>query len=194
VASVHYWSFPSQIAVIDCAGKLVGEYWHRGHLTHIGIADLRGDGAPQAILGGVNDAPEYKQATILVFDPAAVNGASCSPAGEPYFGGFGSGTQKVEVFFPRTPVSRNQEFNRVIQIFVADGRITVSITEGISEDNPNSVVYDFDFQFNIIGAFLSDTIKARYRELEALGIIEKGSVDAEGERLRKQVRILRPSI
>ena len=60
--------------------------------------------------------------------------------------------------------------------------------------NPNSVVYDFDFQFNIIGAFLSDPIKARYHKLEASGIIEKGSVDGEGERLRKQVRALRRSV
>jgi hypothetical protein len=114
LTSVHYWSFPSQVVVLDAAGKLVGEFWHRGHLRHLGVADLDGDGVPHVLVGGVNDAPEYKQATLLAFDPAAVSGASCSPTGQPYFHGFSPGTQRAEIFFPRTPVSRDQEFNRVI--------------------------------------------------------------------------------
>jgi len=191
VTSVHYWSFPNQVAVLDATGKLVGEFWHRGHLRHLGVADLRGDGVRHVLLGGVNDAPEYKQATLLVFDPEAVSGASCSPTGRPYFHGFPPGTQRAEIFFPRTPVGRDQEFNRVIQLLVAADRITASITEDISEENPNSVVYEFDFQLNLLGVFLSDTIKTRYHELEAVGRIPRGTIEGEGERLKREVRILR---
>jgi hypothetical protein len=77
---------------------------------------------------------------------------------------------------------------------VAPDRITASITEGISEENPNSVVYEFDFQLNLLGVFLSDTIKARYHELEAIGRIPRGTIDGEGERLKREVRILRRSV
>lgn len=193
VTSVHYWSFPSQVAVLDASGKLVGEFWHRGHLTHIGVADLYGTGRPHVLLGGVNDAPEYKKATLLSFDPNNVSGGSCLPAGEPYFQGVGPGTQTTEMFFPRTPASLDQEFNRVQAIMVASRRITVLVAEGISEDSANQVIYDLDFHLDVISAFLSDPLKARYHEMEATGLIHKGAAEVEGERLRSQVAILRRS-
>jgi DNA-binding winged helix-turn-helix (wHTH) protein len=191
--SVHYWSFPSHTVVLDSAGKLLGEFWHRGHLNCMASADLRGDGFPQLLLGGVNDAPEYRQATLLVFDPEKLAGSSCSPAGETYFQNLGPGTQTAEMFFPRTPVSRGQEFTRVAQIIVADGRITVLTAESIVQQDINRVIYDLDFQLNVIDAFLTDPIKARYHELEARGQIPKGSIASEGERLKKEVRIVRSS-
>jgi len=194
ITSVHYWSFPNQIAVLDAGGKLVGEFWHRGHLTHISVSDLRGDGAPQVLLGGVNDAPDYKQATLLMFDPGAVAGASCAPTGESYFQGFAPGTQEAEVFFPRTRINRDQEFNRVNSIIIADRRITVTVAEGTSELSTSFVLYDFDFHLNIISVFVSDPIKARYHEMEVNGEIRRGSIDGEGERLKQQVKVLRRSV
>jgi hypothetical protein len=194
ITSVHYWSFPNQIAVLDAGGKLVGEFWHRGHLTHISVADLRGDGAPQVLLGGVNDAPDYKQATLLIFDPGSVAGASGSPTGGSYFQGFAPGTQEAEVFFPRTLVNRDQEFNRVNSILIADSRITVTVAEGTSELSTSFVLYDFDFHLNIISVFVSDSIKARYHEMEANGEIQKGSIEGEGERLKQRVKVLRRSV
>lgn len=191
--SVHYWSFPSHTVVLDSAGKLLGEFWHRGHLNCMASADLHGDGFPQLLLGGVNDAPEYRQATLLVFDPEKLAGSSCSPAGDTYFQDLGPGTQTAEMFFPRTPVSRGQEFTRVAQIIVADGRITVLTAESILQQDVNRVIYDLDFHFNVVNAFLTDPIKARYHELEARGQIPKGSIASEGERLKKEVKIIRSS-
>jgi hypothetical protein len=60
VSSLHYWSYPNQVVVLDANGKVQGEFWHRGHLDHIAVTDLDDDGEPEIILGGVNDAPEYK--------------------------------------------------------------------------------------------------------------------------------------
>lgn len=187
-------SFPSAIAVLDSNGKLLGEFWHRGHLNYVHAADLRGDGAPYVLLGGVNDAPEYQQATLLVFDPEKVAGSSCAPDGRPYFQGFAPGTQKAEVFFPRTPVSRDREFNRVMGITVTPGRITVTIAEDIHLTSTDFVTYDLDFQLNVIGAYLSDPIRKSYRELEAAGKIPKGFVDGENERLKSQVRVFRSGV
>jgi hypothetical protein len=82
VSSNHHWSFPNQVAVLDGkTGKLLSEYWHRGHLLHMTITDIDGDGEPEVLLGGVNDAPEYKQATLVVFKVPMISGASKNPAG-----------------------------------------------------------------------------------------------------------------
>jgi hypothetical protein len=191
VVNNHYWSFPTQVASLDSSGRLMAEFWHRGHLTHMAIADLDGDGEPEVLLGGVNDAPEFKQATLLIFDCRSISGASSSPTGERYFQGFGAGTEKAEVFFPRTPVSKTQEFNRLTYLTIGAGRITAFIGEGISELEPCYVIYDFDFQLNVISATFSDALTIRYRELEAKGLIVKDSVSTDPESLKQQVRVLR---
>jgi hypothetical protein len=191
VVNNHYWSFPTQVASLDSSGQKVSEFWHRGHLTHVAVADLDGDGAPEILLGGVNDAPEFKQATLLIFDCRSISGASSSPTGERYFRGFGPGTEKAEIFFPRTPVSKGQEFNRLTYILIGAGRITVLVGEGIGETEPCYVIYDFDFHLNVISATFSDPLKIRYRELEANGLIAEDSVFTDPERLKQQVRVLR---
>ncbi|MDE3167563.1 MAG: hypothetical protein KGN36_17305, partial [Acidobacteriota bacterium] len=43
--SIHNYSFPSQLAILDGrTGKVAAEYWHRGHLMRLAVADLDGDG------------------------------------------------------------------------------------------------------------------------------------------------------
>jgi hypothetical protein len=189
--SNHYWSFPSQVAVLDASGRLVSEFWHRGHLTHVASADLNRDGHTQILLGGVNDAPEYKQATLLVFDSKAIAGASSSPSGERYFKGLRPGSELAEVFFPRTAVSRLQEFNRVSSILVGTGRIVVVVSEGIIDLSSSNVVYELDSQFNTISVVLSAELKARYRALERNGRIPRGSLVHDEARLGQEVKVLR---
>jgi hypothetical protein len=189
--SNHFFSFPSQVAVLDPSANVVSEFWHRGHLTHVGIADLNGDGRTELLLGGVNDAPEYNQATLLVFDPNAIAGASSSPAGDRYFKGFGVGTEVAEIFFPRTTVSLLQEFNRVSGVLVGTRRIVVIVSEGIVDLSPLNVIYEMDFQFNTMSVVFSDDLKARYRELETNGTIPRGSLARDEARLRVDVKVLR---
>jgi len=191
VSSHHYWSFPDQVASLDAAGTTVSEFWHRGHLLHMEIADLDGDGYPEVLLGGVNDAAEFRQATLLVFDYRSISGASSCPTGERYFQSFEPGTEKAEIFFPRTPLSKGQEFNRVKNILLGTDRITIIVAEGIAEADSPGVIYDFDFRLNVIGVALSDPAKMGYRALEAKGEIPKGSELTEPERLKREVKIFR---
>jgi hypothetical protein len=47
-------------------------------------ADIDGDGEPEILLGGVNDALEYKRATLVIFDHRNISGASKNPNGGVY--------------------------------------------------------------------------------------------------------------
>jgi hypothetical protein len=155
------------------------------------VADLDGDGQPKVLVGGVNDAPEYKQATLLVFDHRSISGASSSPSGERYFRGCGLGTEQALVFFGKTLLGQRHEFNRVSDIIVEAGRITVVVSESETYPDTNFVLYELDFKLNILSATLSDQAKTRYREFEASGEFPKGSVLTDGERLKREVRVLR---
>jgi hypothetical protein len=131
VVSIHNYSFPAQLAILDGkTGKAVAEYRHRGHLNHLAVADLDGDGEPELLAGGVIDAPEFAQATLLVFDHRRVRGATPDPKGGSYFQGIAPFAAKHTVFFPKSPVAQRQEFNRIEQITVQPARILVDVAEG----------------------------------------------------------------
>ena len=190
VSSNHNWSFPDQVAVLNGkTGELVSEYWHRGHLLHMASADLDGDGEPEILLGGVNDAPEYKRATVVIFDHRNISGASKNPKGGVYFHGMNPGTEKKVIFFPRTPISKNLEFNRVSVLKSESGRIRVNVVENTGEDGPY-VVYEFNYQLRPINVALSNTLMERYRELQASGHLPKESFDNITERLKSSLLIL----
>lgn len=192
VSSNHFWSFPDQIAVLDSNGSVVGEFWHRGHLRRMAIGDINGDGIPEIVFAGVNDAPEYKQATALVFDAQSISGASSSPTGERYFRGFDAGTEKAEMFFPKTPLCLGQEFNTVSNLMIKAGRIVAFVAEGIHDNSPY-VVYEFDSQLSVINVTLSNEARAIYRSLEAKGEIPPNSIEADEARLKREVKVLRRS-
>lgn len=86
VSRNHFGSYPDQVAVLNSAGQLVSEFWHRGHLRRMEVQDVDEDGEPEILFGGVNDAPEYSCATLLAFDHRSISGASSSPSGKRYFG------------------------------------------------------------------------------------------------------------
>ena len=88
------------------------------------------------IFGEVNDAAEYKRATVLVFDQDAIAGASSSPSGVRYFEGFATGTERAEIFSPQTPTSLAQELSLVAHVLVRHERLLVFVAEGIETDEP----------------------------------------------------------
>lgn len=66
--SVHSRTFPNQVVALDGrTGANLGEYWHSGHLLHLAIADLDGDGVEEILLAGVNNG--YKSQPWLCLTP-----------------------------------------------------------------------------------------------------------------------------
>lgn len=191
VSSHHHVSFANQVADLDGNGKLISEFWHRGHLTLVEVADLDGDGEPQILLAGVNDAPEYKRASIVIFDHRRISGGSRSPRGLGYFSGVGAGTEKAEIFFPRTPLSVSQEFNRVVELNVFPNRIQAIVGEGILLKEANLVFYELDYGLNVKSVTLNDYAVASLRKLEENGELPKGAHLTEPERLRRGVIVIR---
>src|SRR5438128_1763873 len=106
------------------------------------VTDLDGDGEPEVMLGGVNDAPEYANATVVIFDHRWISGASINRSGVPQFQALAPGTEKSIIRFPRTPLSQNLEFNRVREIVERGSRIIVIVVEGTDERAP-CVDYEF---------------------------------------------------
>jgi hypothetical protein len=192
VTSFHHVSFPNQVAVLDGrTGKLISEYWHRGHLRHIEAAELNGGPTPLVLLGGVNDAPEYKQATMLAFDRGQISGVCRNPNGAPYFQSMAPGTETVRIFFPRTPVGAGKEFNIVSHVRVNDGRITVMVVESIIEPDTTYVVYELDHSFKILNVTLSDTFQENYSRLQLSGKVRNESMNTVADRLGQAVIIER---
>ena len=191
VSSQHSYSFPNQVAILDGqTGKVVSEYWHRGHLNFLGTVDLDGDGQPEILAAGVNDAPEYKQATLLVLDPRKLSGATPHPKGGSYFRGIPPVPAKRTVFFPRTAVSQTLEFNRAWAIGIQPERLIIQVVESIALDSPDTVIYEFDYGFRLRNVALSDALQNHLIALQDRGEAPKEPVAVIAERLKREVVVL----
>ena len=184
--SVHY---PNQVVVLDAQGKITGEYWHSGHLRRLSTADLDRDGIPEAILGGANVG--WHKATLVVLDPRNVSGASTQPPGDPHqLQGFPPGSEKAVVLFPRSCLGKHEEFDIVSQIRVTDNRITVVVQQSVNEYVGYYLVFELDWNLNLITVRPSDTFQARHREMEVQGLLDHPYSEAEMAAL-KQLKVIR---
>jgi len=185
VSSNHYLHNPNQIAMLDINGKLVSEYWHSGHLLSVAHADLNNDGIEEILLAGVNNG--YRQATLVIFDSRNVSGVSSQP-GRQILELF-PGTEKAVILFPRTCVSKESSYNRVMELHVTrERRVMVAVAEGISEaKNPGVMIYELDFNLNVINARPDSHLQEAHRALELQGLLDHSWTEEENERLKQQV-------
>jgi len=189
VSSNHYLHNPNQIAMLDNKGNLISEYWHSGHLLSIVCADIDGDGIEEILLAGVNNG--YGLATLVIFDPRDVRGASTQPFRqlldcEP-------GTEKAIVLFPRTCLSLDAPYNRAHSVWVTkERRIVVPVVEGVSEaKNPGVMVYELDFGLNVVSARPDSHLQEAHRLLEAEGTLDHSWTEKETDDIRSEVTVNR---
>ena len=188
VSSNHYLHNPNQIAILDARGNLVSEYWHSGHLYSVAHADLNSDGNEEILLAGVNNG--YRLGTVVIFDSRLVSGASTQPGRQIL--GMGEGTEKVVILLPRTCLSKLAPYTRVSELRITrERRIVVVVSEGVSEArNPGGMIYEFDFDLNVVNARPESHLQEAHRELEAKGEIDHSWTEEENERLRREVVIM----
>ncbi len=191
VSSNHHLHNPNQIAMLDSKGKLISEYWHSGHLLHITHFDINRDGIEEVLLAGVNNG--YRQATLVIFDPRNVRGASVQPGRQIL--GFPAGTEKSVVLFPRTCVSQNSPYNRVTGLHVTrERRIVLAIAEGVSEGrNPGVMIYELDFGLNVLSARPDSHLQESHRMMQLEGKLDHSWTEEENRDLAQSVAIKRKS-
>ncbi len=187
VNSIHDWSFPDQVALLDPAsGRLESQYWHRGQFRCMAVADIFGK--PLVLLGGVNDAPEYHQATLVALDTTGVAGSSADPDGRPYFDGMAAAKERCAIFFPNTQLTPAGWFAQVGDIRAEQERLTVAVFEPIDNEY---IVYEFDHDFRLLTVAASDIWVKGYLQLQAEGKASRQPISAALAHIRDSVRVIR---
>jgi hypothetical protein len=128
-ATTHYLYYPSQSVLLAPDGRVLGEYWHSGHLNHLQAADLENDGRTKFYLAGISNA--WNAATLVILDQDHFAGASQEPQSPDHqLLGFPPGAERSRIIFPRTCLNTTFDpYNPVATLSVNDGEILVQTME-----------------------------------------------------------------
>ncbi|SRR5579871_4631110 len=193
ISSNHYVSHANQVAFLDVDGRVIGEYWHPGHLLHLEQADLDRDGGNELLLAGVNNGNH--QATLVIIDPLKVSGiVTPKEMQDRQFEllNMSAAHERAVVFFPRSCVSIAQPYTRATAVHVTRERIVVQVAEGFGEGFAG-FVYELDFRLHVVNVVPTGLqVEQRHQELEAQGKLDHPFDAAkECERLRAAVIVRR---
>jgi len=180
VITGHMIQSPSQLVVLDCLGKVSGEFANWGRLFDISFLDHEGDGKKEVLIAGVND--EYRAGFLALFDSSNIKGSSpqtesaaCKDCG--------AGSERYYLIFPRTDVDEilapDKESIESMQV-LRNGQ--VQLCTAIS-----NIFFILDSQMRLLDVQGSDSFWLRHRELKAAGKISSELNDAYYEKLKKGV-------
>lgn len=145
VAAFHNPYWPAQVAVLSAEGKLLGEYWHAGHLHQAEFADLDRDGRPELYVGGVSNS--QRCATLIALDPENLRGASKEENPDYQLLDLPPAQERARLLFPRTPVSLRYADFCGAQILVPEPEgLRVHVREPVHD---SIVVYYLDRQLHL---------------------------------------------
>lgn len=164
----HVTWYPTQVSLLDARGKLLGEYWHAGHLGQAAllIEDLDEDGRKEIIAGGTNN--DFQQACLLVLDPKNISG--CSPASSNadfQFRDLPEGTQEYYLLLPRTTINQAMNLRNyivTIQLF-SEEKILEVTTHEFTKEVSCRMMYNFDFRMNPLLSRPTDILTEAVKEL-----------------------------
>jgi hypothetical protein len=168
VSSIHDPWWPNQIAMLDSNGKTVSEYWHSGHLDHLTLADLDGDGREEIVATGISNG--YHQATLVVLDPDRVFGASTEAARpELQIHGMGVAQERLRLLFPRSDLNKTLSvYNAAQDATIEHGRIRLSVAECLQP--PSCLMwYEFDRHFELETAYADEQFRTAHAQFYAKG-------------------------
>jgi hypothetical protein len=179
VISYQYPQWPCQLALLDCRGRELGEFWNSGYLVDICYHDLDGDGREEMIAGGVDN--EFG-GCLIVFDPERIEG--CSPqTGEFRSDELRAGSEKYYVRFPRSDIS------------LALGDIVEGLLHFGITNNKRIVAYtiynlgfEFDFRLRCLNVDWGHGFMIRHNQLAAAGKIRSALDAAYREAFRRAIR------
>jgi hypothetical protein len=163
LSSFHDPLYPDQIALLDSKGKTLSEYWHSGHLEHLTLADLDGDGKQEIVATGISNG--YHEATLVVLDPEKVFGASTEAARpEIQIHGMGAANERLRLLFPRSDLNRTLSvYNEGEEPTISADRIRFSTRE--CQKYPGCVIwYEFDRTVHLLSVLADDGFRSAHSE------------------------------
>jgi hypothetical protein len=168
ISSIHDPWWPNQIAILDSHGKTISEYWHSGHLEHLTLADLDGDGREEIVATGISNG--YHQATLIVLDPDRASGASTEAARpELQIHGLGVAQERLRLLFPRSDLNRALSvYNAGQEATIEQGRLRFSVAECL---HPQGcfIWYEFDRNFNLVTAYADEQFRSAHAQFYTKG-------------------------
>jgi hypothetical protein len=181
VIGTHQLEYPCQLAIISSRGELMREYWHSGHLSHVEAVDLDGDRQAELLAAGISKA--YKTATLLVFDPNSLDGASLEEDAAYQLQGFRAGTERARVLFPRSCLSRREPFTNVERVWHEPGEIDIEVDHALGEGNA-SVYYRLNYDLTLEDVSLASSFEHTHGILHSEGILDHSLGDRDIAELR----------
>lgn len=99
IISDHTPDFPTQLAVLDYEGNIIGEYWNMGRIVDLVFVDLDRNGNKEIVVGSMNN--EFEKPCVILFDIDQIEG--CSPQISEIYrcDELRSGTEKYYILFPK---------------------------------------------------------------------------------------------
>jgi hypothetical protein len=172
VAAATNYRSPCVFSVIDSSQRVVGEYWHYGHLTSpLETPDVAGKGRSGVLLIGMNDAADsagIRFPVLVAIDPQKIHGATESSASR----GFGFANSAAEIAYLRFPLGD------VVQVL--NERMAASLINTLSKDRINVLVSSKSVSLEFV--FSSDLTPVEVKATE--GYIQMH------ERLKKEGKIV----
>lgn len=163
VSSCHFQSPSAQVAMLSPDGDLLNEYWHAGHLPHIGFADFDRDGEREIYLGGVNNAAQ--SATVVVLDRDAQAGVS---RGNGALGRLARGESvRARILFPPSCLSREAHtYPGMVVMLIRDDRLLVHLDATPGGERHPVVTYRLGLDLSVQEVAFSDLYRSIHAELQ----------------------------
>lgn len=185
VLSRHCTFFPSQAALLDAAtGRLLGEYWHPGHLTSCLILDLDGDGEDEILLGGFNNPGRAGNghAGLAVVSPSDLQNRVLD-SDDPF--GFKDSAAREYLVFPNPEVAGGAACKVGALYANQSGQIEVHVS---GFRNTGDLLFTLDRALNVLDVAPSNSFLTLHEQMFREGRLNHGF---EPDELRRYARILR---
>ena len=164
ILSQVIWFFPTQLAILNTEGKILGEYWNSGQFSDLALKDINADGNKEIIVSGMNN--EYGKACLIVFDSTSVSGSSPQNNSEYTCEELESGSEKYYILFLRTVVDLIESpVNSIMKIDILDDERIMVMTD------ISIIIYIFNLNLQLEEVRLSHTFKQKYKTYQLEGKI-----------------------
>jgi hypothetical protein len=170
VATTHYLYYPSQIVLLEPNGRLMGAYWHSGHLNFLQAADLDDDGKTEFYLAGISNA--WHAATLVVLNQDGFVGASQEPQAPDYqLMEFPPPAERTRTIFPRSCLNTTFDpYNPVMTLNVNYGEIVVQTMELIGHGA--GIFHHFSPDLRQHHVVISDSYRIEYQRAKSAGQLD----------------------